>query len=68
MVSEGGEKKVLRRPALLQDEQMAESKRGDLYHIYIPCCGAIDVGFRFLFFFFLLLQMLFSKMTDARNV
>ena len=46
MVSEGGEKKVSQRHALLQDEQMAESKCGDLFYISIPCCGAVDVGFR----------------------
>lgn len=49
MVSKGGEKKVSQRHALLQDEQMAESKCGDLFYISIPCCGAVDVGFRFLF-------------------
>lgn len=43
MVSKGGEK----RHALLQDEQMAESKCGDLFYISIPCCGAADVGFFF---------------------
>lgn len=55
MVSEGGEK----RRALLQDEQMAESKCGDLFYISISCCGTVDVGFRFpfyLFYFFHLLQ------------
>ena len=59
MVSKGGEekkkKKVSQRRALLQDEQMAESKCGDLFYISIPCRGAGDVGFRF-FLFFLLLQ------------
>lgn len=49
MVSKGGEKKVSKRRALLQDEQMAEYKCGDLFYISIPCCGAVDVGFRFLF-------------------
>lgn len=66
MVSKGGEKKVSQRHALLQDEQMAESKCGDLFYISIPCCGAVDVGFRFLFF--LLLQMLSYRITDTRNV
>lgn len=37
MVSKGGEKKVSQRRALLQDEQMAESKCGDLLYISIPC-------------------------------
>lgn len=46
MVSEGGGG----RRALLQHEQMAESKCGDLFHISIACCGAVDVGFRFPFF------------------
>lgn len=47
MLSKGGE----RRHAPLQDEQMAESKCGDLFYISIPCCGAVDVGFHFPFFF-----------------
>lgn len=48
MVSEGGGAEA-RSP--LQDEQMAESKCRDLFYISIPCCGALDVGFRFSLFF-----------------
>lgn len=72
MVSEGGGAEA-RSP--LQDEQMAESKCRDLFYISIPCCGAIDVGFRFsLFFpappalFCHRLQTLSYRITDARNV
>lgn len=55
MLSVGGDS----RPALLQDEQMAQSKCADLLHISIPCCRAVDVGF---FFVFHLLQMLSYRM------
>lgn len=71
MVSKGGEekkKKVSQRRALLQDEQMVESKCGDLFYISIPCRGAGDVGFRFFFFSSSLFKMLSYRITDTRNV
>lgn len=71
MVSEGGGAEA-RSP--LQDEQMAESKCRDLFYICIPCCGALDVGFRFSLLFFSSalfchrLQTLSYRITDAHNV
>lgn len=43
------EEKSVAKHDILQDEQMAEPKCGDLFYISIPCCCAVDVGFRFLF-------------------
>lgn len=44
-VWKGGGKRAQQRRRLLQEEQMAQPKCGDLLHICMPCCGAVHVGF-----------------------